>query len=110
MKNNAGDLERASAMIASGRQVVVVTGAGLSTEAGIPDFRGENGIYRKLGEHRVMSIINIEAFHRDPAQFYEFHRKHFRHADIEPSHAHRVLAAMEEQGLVSAIVTQIANT
>ena len=106
MKTNPGDLERAAAMISGSRQTVVVTGAGISTEAGIPDFRGPDGIYRRLGEERVMSIINIEAFHKNPRQFYEFHRQHFRHVDVEPSLAHRVLAAMEKQGLVRAVVTQ----
>jgi NAD-dependent deacetylase len=85
---------------------VVVTGAGISTEAGIPDFRGEHGIYRSLGERQVMNIINIEAFHRDPRQFYEFYRKYFMYAGVEPSHAHRVLAVMEQKGLIKGVVTQ----
>jgi NAD-dependent deacetylase len=106
VKIDQGDLERAAAMVSGSRQTVVVTGAGISTEAGIPDFRGPDGIYRKLGEERVMNIINIEAFHKNPRQFYEFHRQHFKHVDVEPSHAHRILALMEKQGLVRAVVTQ----
>jgi NAD-dependent deacetylase len=43
MKND--DLEQTSAMIAAARRTVVVTGAGISTEAGIPDFRGTGGVY-----------------------------------------------------------------
>jgi NAD-dependent deacetylase len=43
-------IKRAAEVIRNSRKTVVVTGAGISTEAGIPDFRGENGIYRKLGE------------------------------------------------------------
>ncbi|MGD0153283.1 MAG: Sir2 family NAD-dependent protein deacetylase [Thermacetogeniaceae bacterium] len=106
MSQNQGNIERASNMIAASRQTVVVTGAGISTEAGIPDFRGANGIYRTLGECRVMNIINIEAFRRDPRQFYEFYRQHFIYTGIEPSHAHRLLAGMEKSGLVKVIVTQ----
>ena len=106
MKNYDTEIERIPYMISSARRVVVVTGAGISTEAGIPDFRGPDGIYRKLGEERVMEIINIEAFRRNPGQFYEFHRQHLMNANVEPSRAHRVLALMEQQGLVKAIVTQ----
>ena len=106
MKDNNIEIERVSSMISSAHRVVVVTGAGISTEAGIPDFRGAQGIYRTLGEHRVMNIINIEAFRRDPQQFYEFYRRYFMYTNVEPSHAHRMLALMEKQGLVNAIVTQ----
>ncbi len=106
MSQDQGNIERASAMIAGSRHTVVVTGAGISTEAGIPDFRGANGIYRTLGERRVINIINIEAFRRDPLKFYKFYRQHFIFAGIEPSHAHRMLANMEKSGLIKAIVTQ----
>lgn len=105
-KKNEELLERAAGMIAAARQAVVVTGAGISTEAGIPDFRGPQGIYRTLGERWVMSIINIEAFYQDPRQFYEFYRQYFMYSDVEPSRAHRVLALMEERGFVKAVVTQ----
>ncbi|HEX3011898.1 MAG TPA: Sir2 family NAD-dependent protein deacetylase [Syntrophomonadaceae bacterium] len=85
---------------------IVVTGAGISTEAGIPDFRGENGIYRKLGENRVMNIINIEAFRRDPEGFYKFYRQYFMFPPVEPGKAHYMLAEMESKGLIRGIVTQ----
>lgn len=93
-------------MMFQSRNTVVVTGAGISTEAGIPDFRGENGIYRRLGEARVMSIINIDAFQRNPRQFYEFYRQYFTFPPVEPSRAHYILAEMEAAGWVKAIVTQ----
>jgi NAD-dependent deacetylase len=85
---------------------VVVTGAGISTEAGIPDFRGENGIYRTLGERRVMNLLNIESFRRNPEAFYEFYREYFIFPKVEPSKAHFILADMEKNGLIKAIVTQ----
>lgn len=88
------------------RSTVVVTGAGISTEAGIPDFRGANGIYRKLGENQVMNIINIDYFKRHPQGFYRFYREHFSFPAVEPSQAHCILAEMERRGLVHGIVTQ----
>ncbi|MGE5398413.1 MAG: SIR2 family NAD-dependent protein deacylase [Chitinophagales bacterium] len=100
------NLGRVVSLLAQSRNTVVVTGAGISTEAGIPDFRGEKGIYRVLGENKVMQIINIDAFRRDPKTFYEFYRQYFTFPPVEPSLAHRILAEMEKEGYVKAIVTQ----
>ncbi|MGI6412596.1 MAG: SIR2 family NAD-dependent protein deacylase [Syntrophomonadaceae bacterium] len=94
-------------ILAKSNQTVVVTGAGISTEAGIPDFRGENGIYRKLGgEEAVMEIININTFRRNPEKFYEFYKAHFVLPPVQPSKAHLALARMEKKGWIKAVVTQ----
>lgn len=104
MKN--ANIERAVSVLANSNNTVVVTGAGISTEAGIPDFRGEKGIYRTLGEDRVMRIINIDAFHRQPEVFWGFYRQYFDFPPVEPSQAHKMLAQMEQKGRVKAVVTQ----
>jgi len=100
------NIDRLVNLLRHSKNTVVVTGAGISTEAGIPDFRGENGIYRQLGENRVMNIINIDCFRRYPEKFYEFYRKHFLFAPVQPSQAHLILADMEKKGLIKSIVTQ----
>ncbi|MDD3894923.1 MAG: NAD-dependent deacylase [Syntrophomonadaceae bacterium] len=99
-------IDQIASLIANSRKTVVVTGAGISTEAGIPDFRGENGIYRKLGEDKVMRIINIDTFRQHPEVFYEFYREHFVLAQVEPGKAHYILADLETRGYVHCIVTQ----
>ncbi|WP_054694051.1 SIR2 family NAD-dependent protein deacylase [Syntrophomonas palmitatica] len=99
-------LEKAVSILAGSNNTVVVTGAGISTEAGIPDFRGEKGIYRTLGEDRVMRIINIDAFHRQPEVFWDFYRRYFDFPPVEPSLAHKTLADMESKGFIRGIVTQ----
>lgn len=100
------NIDRLVNLLKLSKNTVVVTGAGISTEAGIPDFRGENGIYRKLGENQVMNIINIDFFRRCPEQFYEFYRKYFMFPPVQPSKAHFVLADMEKDGIIKSIVTQ----
>lgn len=99
-------IKRAAEVIRNSRKTVVVTGAGISTEAGIPDFRGENGIYRKLGEDRVMRVINIDFFRHNPEEFYAFYRQYFDFPAVEPSKAHLMLARMEQDGYIHGIVTQ----
>jgi len=71
-------LDKVVTVLANSNNTVVVTGAGISTEAGIPDFRGEKGIYRTMGEDQVMSIININTFRRDPERFLQVLSSGFR--------------------------------
>lgn len=99
-------LDQVVSVLANSSNTIVVTGAGISTEAGIPDFRGQDGIYRKLGEDKVMNIININTFNRDPEAFYDFYRQYFVFPPSEPGKAHRILADMEKKGRVKGIVTQ----
>ncbi|MGE5371121.1 MAG: SIR2 family NAD-dependent protein deacylase [Solirubrobacterales bacterium] len=106
MNQRAEEIRMIADLMARSNDTVVVTGAGISTEAGIPDFRGPEGIYRKLGEDSVMEIINIEAFRRDPEGFYAFFREHFIGEPVQPGLAHQILAKMEQDGLIRGVVTQ----
>lgn len=99
-------LTKVTALLAASRNTVVVTGAGISTEAGIPDFRGEKGIYRTLGEHKVTALLNINAFRKRPREFYEFYRHYFLLPQVKPSRAHLLLAELEKKGIIKSVVTQ----
>jgi NAD-dependent deacetylase len=86
----------------------VLTGAGVSTESGIPDFRSPSGIWADVDPFEVASI---QAFERDPERVWSFYRERIHLLrDAEPNAAHIALAELERRGLVCAIVTQNIDT
>jgi NAD-dependent deacetylase len=91
-------------LIRANQPCIVLTGAGVSTESGIPDFRSAGGIWAQYDPYEVASI---EAFHRDPVRVWEFyaHRLDVL-ADAAPNPAHLALAELESRGLVQAVITQ----
>jgi NAD-dependent deacetylase len=83
---------------------VVLTGAGISTESGIPDFRSPTGIW---AEYDPMEYATISAFRRDPVKVWEFYALRFRVlTEAEPNPGHLALAELERRGIVRAVVTQ----
>jgi len=93
-------------LIRSSRSLVALTGAGLSTAAGIPDFRGPQGLYvtRRYDPEKV---FEISWFRREPQHFYAFSRDFVATAtDVRPTFTHRFLARLEAQGGLLAVVTQ----
>jgi NAD-dependent deacetylase len=93
-------------MILSSKSTAVLSGAGLSTAAGIPDFRGPHGIYRRA-DVDADRLFDIGYFHENPSYYYRFHRECVKMlAGIDPTYTHKFLASLEAQGLLDGIVTQ----
>ena len=83
---------------------VVLTGAGMSTESGIPDFRSATGIWAEVDPFEVASI---EAFRRDPLRVWRWYGKRIGGLlEATPNTGHEALAALERAGHVRTVITQ----
>ena len=97
-------VERLGELLLRRQPCVVLTGAGISTESGIPDFRSAEGIWAK---YDPFEVAHIDAFRRDPVRVWEFYALRLDMlARAGPNDGHRALAVLEERGLVRAVVTQ----
>ena len=77
------------------RNIVILTGAGVSAESGVATFRGPDGLWEG---HRVEDVATPEGFNRDPALVHAFYNaRRERLASVEPNAAHEALARLDEQ-------------
>lgn len=90
--------------IKSAKHCTAFTGAGISTLSGIPDFRGKNGLSKKLDTDR---IFDFNFFRKEPEFFYREARNFIYNMDsIKPSLVHTGLAKLEDIGIIKGVVTQ----
>jgi NAD-dependent protein deacetylase/lipoamidase len=95
---------RLAELLESRRPCVVLTGAGVSTESGIRDFRSSDGVWARLDPAEV---AHIDALRRDPVRVWEFYARRLEAlADAQPNDGHRALADLEARGWIRAVVTQ----
>lgn len=98
------ETQKLADLVAAASRITVLTGAGISTASGIPDFRSAGGIF--ADEHNV-NVFDLSAFKRDPSIFYTFAREFFpKVIAAQPNAAHRALADWQRAGKEVTIVTQ----
>jgi len=102
---HAGD-QTVLGMIQRARHIAALTGAGISTAAGIPDFRGPRGLY-VTRQYDPEKTFDITYFDRDPSYFFAFARDFVQLVErVQPTFTHRFLAVLEERGKLDAVITQ----
>ena len=104
LDSRAGAL-RLAELVREASSVVALTGAGISVPSGIPDFRSpQTGLWQTVDP---MQVAHIDAFHADPARFWDFYAARFASLGAtQPNAAHRALVAMECAGMLDGVITQ----
>ncbi|HEV7649517.1 MAG TPA: Sir2 family NAD-dependent protein deacetylase [Actinophytocola sp.] len=102
----ADEVADAVATVAAASRIAVLSGAGISTESGIPDFRGPDGLWTKDPASERLS--SLRAYRDDPEVRLRSWRTRRTHPvwDARPNEAHRALVTLEEAGRLHAILTQ----
>ena len=99
-------LEKLKQWVAESQKIVFFGGAGVSTESGIPDFRSTDGLYSQKFDYPPETIISHTFYERRPEYFFRFYREKMLPLGFEPNITHKVLARWEQEGKLSAVVTQ----
>lgn len=89
------------------KKLVVLTGAGISAESGIPTFRDSNGLWEGF---RVEDVASPEGWAKDPAVVLDFYNQRRKKAlEVKPNRGHEILAALEEHFKVTVVTQNVDN-
>lgn len=105
MLENERSLEQAAKLLSQSQYAIAFTGAGISTDSGIPDFRSaESGLWQGIDP---MLVASIQGFRRNPQAFYDWVRPLATvTANAQPNAAHIALAMLEARGKLKSLITQ----
>jgi len=95
--------DRAITLLKQSQNAVALTGAGVSTESGIPDFRGKGGLWSRFDPFEYGTL---GAFSADPEKVWRMLASLLKIINAEPNTGHKGLAVLEEKGLLTGIITQ----
>ena len=102
------DIDTLKKMINESNNIVVFTGAGVSTESGLKDFRSSDGIYNlELEYDRTPEyMLSSKCFYNETNMFYDFYKKYMNSINVKPNITHKYLKKLEDSGKLKAIITQ----
>ena len=103
---NQEQIEKLQEFIVNSHNIVAFSGAGWSTESGIPDFRSVDGLYQQKYRYPPEEIISHHFYKKNPEEFFAFYRSRMLYLDAKPNTAHKKLAELEQAGKLLAVVTQ----
>jgi len=92
--------------LSAARRICVLTGAGISTDSGIPDYRGPNGVWTRDPDAEKLVTLSYYVADPDIRRRAWVMRRDMRHLDVRPNAGHRAVADLEAQGRMLALVTQ----
>jgi NAD-dependent deacetylase len=100
-------IKKAAEALVQAKNAVALTGAGISTESGIPDFRSPGGLWERVDPGE----FSIDRFLQNPARFWKLHLSlkasgQFDLGSARPNEAHRVMADLENRGILKYVITQ----
>ena len=97
-------IQKAANLLLNSKEAIALTGAGISTESGIPDFRSEGGIWEK---YKPEIYGGIQSFLKDPTKFWEMAQKIAPNIfKAKPNLGHHALAELEDLNILKAVITQ----
>lgn len=103
------DWQKLKDWIEESNYMVFFGGAGVSTESGVPDFRGKNGLYKQKREIPLEKILSYDFFLEHPEEYYNYMRENSYGENVKPNQAHIRLAQLEQEGKLKAVITQNAD-
>lgn len=102
----SSEIETLKKWVNEAGRIVFFGGAGVSTESGIPDFRSVDGLYHQKFDYPPETIISHTFYEKKTDYFFRFYREKMLPLGFEPNITHKVLARWEQEGRLSAVVTQ----
>lgn len=99
---------RVKAVIDESEKIVFFGGAGVSTESNIPDFRSESGLYQAVSQYGQSpeTMLSHSFFMNHMDTFFDYYKNNLIYQDAKPNKAHEALARLEQEGKLTAVVTQ----
>jgi NAD-dependent deacetylase len=99
-------IQKLQEIIDNAKHIVFFTGAGVSTDSGIPDFRSQDGLYSMKYKYPPETIISHTFFEANTEEFYKFYKDKMLMLDVEPNYTHKFMAELEKKGKSLGVVTQ----